>query len=87
MFHGADDLSRLRELRRTLEMGDAAFGSIWQATPVKPLTEGEVTEFIRERTDLWRRTWVFPLIDHLIRKEEAKREKAAARRGIRKVSQ
>jgi hypothetical protein len=39
------------------------------------LKPGEITDFIRERTRLYRGSWLNPLIDELIRREERVRDR------------
>lgn len=50
----------LRDAQRTLTMETADFSRIWLSDDDAPLpkTEAEVTEFIRNRTRLWRQSWV-----------------------------
>lgn len=47
----------LRDAQRTLAMETADFSQIVPTTPL-PKTEAEVTDFIRERTRLWRDSWI-----------------------------
>lgn len=35
-----------------------------------PRSEREVTDFIRSRTELWRRSWVFPVLDDILKRAE-----------------
>ena len=57
-------LEKLQELRRMASFEDASFGGA--GVELKP---GEVTDFIRERTKLYRQSWVTPIIDELIERE------------------
>lgn len=71
------DLNDLRGLRELLQMGERNGFSIvafdtpngWQDDPIGnlPTSEKDVTPFIRERTRLWRETWILPVLDRLIR--------------------
>jgi len=56
----------LKQLRSLVNFENAHFGRIGcsEGDPL-PKTEKEVTEFIRRRTQLYRDTWVNPLIDAL----------------------
>jgi hypothetical protein len=59
----------LRQLRVHLKMERCSFDRIgpWarEEAPI-PVMEKDVTPFIRKRTELWRESWVFPLIDGLL---------------------
>jgi hypothetical protein len=58
----------LRRLRQLVSFDTACFGRIGP-TPKEgqlPQTEKEVTDFIRQRTSLYREAWILPLIDALI---------------------
>lgn len=47
----------LREARKTLTMDNADFSLIVPLNDL-PKTEADVTDFIRERTRLWRQSWI-----------------------------
>ena len=69
-------IERLTEVRRKLGMGEGShfsphFGSA-EALP-KEFREGGAAEFIRERTRLWRETWILPVLDEVIEALENKR--------------
>lgn len=67
--------SALGKARAAATLENAEFGSVWrnQGTPVpvkmadgSPVTEANVTDFIRERTRLYRDTWVIPRIEEAL---------------------
>lgn len=62
-------LERLQELKRHLGQ--------WTFSPgfAAPIDGKPAEVWIRERTDLWRRTWILPHIDALIEREERKRNR------------
>lgn len=70
------NLSILREVRKHLRMETCSFGNLWgRNEPPKfedgrAVTEANVTEFINERTKLWRESWVLPGLDEVIAKLE-----------------
>jgi len=58
----------LRKLRELANFERAHFERIGVGVDEKlPVLESEVTAFIKERTRLYRQTWVLPLIDALLR--------------------
>ena len=65
-------VSRLRELRRYATFESASFdhmnyGDNESAEMKLPTKESEVTDFIRNRTLLYRQSWILPIIDELLR--------------------
>ena len=58
----------LRALRRVATLENAAFDHVGPAYPpvALPTDESQVTHFIRERTRLYRETWLIPVIDQLL---------------------
>lgn len=66
-------LEKLRELRRVANFENADFNELVGGDVV--LKPGEITDFIRERTRLYRGSWLNPLIDELIRREERVRQR------------
>ena len=79
-------LRALKELRRLLQMREksCSFDSIgpWLDSPEGrlPTNEREVTAFIRERTRLWRESWILPVLEQMIESEQQARKKRQARR-------
>ena len=65
----------LLRLKSLCELEGATFGHIWE-DPKDPLPtkESEVDEFVKERTRLYRRTWVLPIIDALLSETEESRD-------------
>lgn len=60
-------LEVLYEVRDTATMERSGFGQIHQPqNPGYPTEEGQVTDFIRERTDLWRRSWIIGPLNGVI---------------------
>ena len=70
MSHNLTDkqISRLRELRRYATLENALFDHVGPSDPDAPLPtkESEVTAFIRERTRIYRQSWILPIIDELL---------------------
>lgn len=62
------DLQTLKDIRKVLEMNSANFDRIGPASETVTLQRGQVTAFIRERTRLWRDTWLLSPLDTLIAK-------------------
>lgn len=61
------DRMMLMELRKLLTLETANFSRIGpRDEDALPRTEAEVNAFIRERTRLWRESWVFPIIDEML---------------------
>lgn len=61
------DRVKLMELRRLLTFERSDFSVIGpRDEDALPRTEAEVNAFIRERTRLWRESWVFPIIDEML---------------------
>ena len=54
----------LRELRRLLEMSPDAFG-VGFITETTIRTAAEADAFIRQQTEIWRNTWILPVLDKL----------------------
>lgn len=68
-------LATLRSVRHHATMGLCDFNGV--SGELITLQDGRQmtpTEFIRDRTRLWRQTWILPGLDRLIAKEEAKRQ-------------
>ena len=68
-------ISRLRELRRYATFESAAFDHCRpdEEQGMKlPTKESEVTDFIRNRTWLYRHSWILPIIDELLRSAQPK---------------
>lgn len=58
----------LTEVRQMLLMDTARFNNLHtDAADRLPTTEAEVTEFIRRRTQLWRETYLIPVIENAIK--------------------
>lgn len=73
MYLKKKDIARLRELRDVLTMRSSSFDKFGPTDDEKaplPTKENEVTDFIRSRTALWRRSWVFPVLDELLKRAE-----------------
>lgn len=51
-------LKIVNEVIRTAKMESCSFNSICGEGQPLPTSEKEVTEFIKQRTDLWRETWI-----------------------------
>lgn len=69
-------LWKLRELRRYATFESAAFDHVRpdEEEPMKlPTKESEVTDFIKNRTLLYRQSWILPIIDELLRSAEPKK--------------
>ena len=63
----------LRKVRAAANFENANFSRIWDdSEQPRPASESEVTEFIRRRTEMYRQTWVNPLMDLLIAYAEGK---------------
>lgn len=61
--------TELEVVRRTATMENARFGNITSnATHVVP--EGEITDFVRDQTRLWRDTWLVHPLDEMIERVE-----------------
>lgn len=65
-------LTRVRGILSMLRMDPTAFNSgiLGSNIPVTmpngdPVTEGNVDEFIRERTEIWRQTWVIKPLEEV----------------------
>ena len=77
-------LSELREVRRMLTMETMSVGEIFDVNgPPKfadgrAVTEKNVSDFIRERTRLWRESWVLGPLDDVIARLERRGGKAGA---------
>lgn len=63
-------LQRLQRLREVVALERASFDS---NEPPLTLKGNEVTAFIRQRTELYFKTWALPIIDELIEGEELKK--------------
>ena len=71
-------LEKLLEVKRVANFVDAAFDPLSSADTI--IKDGNVTEFIRERTRCYRDSWLNPLLNDLIKREK----KAVERRKVRK---
>jgi len=63
--------SEVRELKKVIEhceLKHACFGHIFREEPVPAMIEGDVTEFIRKRTRLYRNSWILPTLRKLVAK-------------------
>ena len=74
-------LLALKEVRQSLTMEDCAFDTLSTGPHDAPLpkSETEVTDFIRERTRIWRQSWIFPILDQIIAEGEGKMAKPGER--------
>ena len=59
-----DLLRELKEIRQTATMERADFGNLLSK-------EDNPTEFIRKKTDLWRRNWLIAPLDRIIERYES----------------
>lgn len=60
----------IREVIRVATMERSSFSRIGFDGPF-PTSEAEVNAFIRERTKIWRETWIIGPLEKLLRKAEA----------------
>lgn len=77
MYLKKADIRRLSALRDVLTMKTASFDKFGPTDDGKaplPTKESEVTDFIRNRTEIWRRSWVFPFLDELLARAVTDRE-------------
>ncbi len=59
---------KLAEIRAIATMENAGFNLMWpDAKDPLPTTENQVTPFIRERTRLWRASWIIGPLDEIIK--------------------
>lgn len=72
------DLERLRELLSLKGSSFSTMNTDWENDPL-PGSEAEVDDFIRRRTKLWRKSWVLPILERLIKAERRKVEKRRRR--------
>jgi len=72
-------LEKLQELRRRVNYEEAAFGSGLDYGGVT-LRPDEVTDFIRDQTELYRNSWINPIIDQLIAREQRIRDRRNKRK-------
>lgn len=63
------ELKALKKLRKRANFETAGFGNCAEALPIQVR---DVTEFIKERTRVYRDSWVLPIIDALIAKYDHK---------------
>ena len=66
-------LEKLLELRRVANFENAGFDDLQQRDVT--IEDGRVTDFIRERTESYRRSWMNPIIDELIERERRARRR------------
>ncbi len=82
--HKPSALAQLRELRSYLTLDAKRFvPSTRPAFSEETVTfknDEELRAFIAERTRLWRQSWVLPIVDALIAREERKKTKLEARK-------
>jgi hypothetical protein len=62
--------SELEEVRRRLTMEHSHFGDITRPGKIYKLTESEISDFIREKTRLWRETWILHPLARMIERCE-----------------
>ena len=64
----AEQIEKLRELRRLMTLEQTKFAELWDDPERNPLPkrEAEVDAFIRERTRIFRETWILPVLDELL---------------------
>lgn len=67
------EIVALKAVRERLTFEKAHFDNIGPTddTPL-PKKESEVNEFIRNRTRIFRQSWVFPILDELIARAEGR---------------
>jgi hypothetical protein len=70
-------LEKLQELCRMANYETANFDPIGGGDVV--IEDGKVTDFIRERTRLYRNSWINPIIDELIEREQRARDRRKKR--------
>lgn len=58
-------LATLRQVVTDAKMGNASFSQLTSKGPF-PTTEAEVTEFIKQRTRLYRESWIIGPLEELI---------------------
>lgn len=57
----------LKDIRRDATMDSAEFGLLNPERFDYPRREADVTPFIRERTRIWRDTWIVGMLDEMIK--------------------
>jgi hypothetical protein len=62
------EIDKLREIRRLMTLETARFREMWDDPERHPLPkcEAEVDAFIRERTRIFRETWILSELDDLL---------------------
>lgn len=64
------DIKTLKEVLETAQMRHCNFEQMFGGTPATgsqlPKDESEVTEFIKVRTELWRRTWIIGMLREVL---------------------
>lgn len=61
-------IEKIRELRTLMTLETSNFAKLWDDPGENPLPkrEEDVNAFIRERTRVWRETWILPVLDELL---------------------
>lgn len=82
-------LIKLRELLGHVKMESCSFScdtdearqllADIKASPNGGFDGRALTEFIREKTRLWRQSWIIPVVEEMIHELEANKERRAAR--------
>lgn len=78
------ELASLKEVRRKLAMADDDVFAVGFPNDRVRTPEGrrmQPTAYIREETQLWRESWILPVLDRLIAKYEQRHQKQ--KRGTR----
>jgi hypothetical protein len=66
------ELAELKEVRRHLEMNSCSFSAPekWPCVGNWPERNKDFTNSVREQTELWRKSWILPVLDRILGQDE-----------------